>query len=834
MKRLAFNGGEISPAMALRSDMDVYPRSCSRLENFDVHATGGISRRKGFATVANAITDPTAPEKGSILIPYVYSDDKVYLVELSHGLIKVRDSHDNSVVFSHNGLNPDWYCLDLHRVTWQQINSLLLICDPGQRVKQLKMDASGNWSFSEFEFRCPPWATQSAREREITVAMFNGHPYDYTVTFSAEEDPLETSPSRNDILRASFYTAQQKTSSDVPTEKVVRLHESNPLSSSSHILAGARVAFKTSFTKYYICVSAFDADRDFVEGCTLPENYMSSSEPRFIEAEDTAGFEDIAPITGLSATTDVKKGAKLKLVHGYWELYTCVRAFNGEADFTGETDPNEYPEFFVKGHTIGEAMPCRGPWKFHCTGLWNGAYEVRRCYESDQLNAYWEPLGEAYSPIGSPVNTLLSGDESDEECFLRLFITRARWLSDDDVYLAWPPASCQNSLIISPYKRDIHLRFARTDTDSGALIYKDVTPIFWPMSNSFSTNDWSWCAFNSRFGYPALACVHESRLIFAATKAQPQTIWMSRTDDLNNFQTGKLDTSALNLTMSTTTQADICWMLSRGEVIMLGTEDAEWVIDSGGKGITPTSARIVNHGRVGSAHIPAVQAIDRVLYIERGSGRLYQYGYDWNTNAYTSTDLTVFADHIAAQAGGIISGTMQRKPYPRAIFVLADGTLALMTYNSHQQVHAWHRYSTSGFFESVCALPNGTQSDKLYAIVSRNGTRYLECLSESSPYVDGNGSEYQSTVSTTALWPPDADEHKTHTATLYAYVTTPTPAGYLGVRLAEHADYAPLNIAGNLKLGWNKLLSYSSWTDRPHFSLFVNGPAPFELLSLQL
>ncbi|MBQ7022137.1 MAG: hypothetical protein IJN29_01050 [Akkermansia sp.] len=833
MKRLAFNGGEISPAMALRSDMDVYPRSCSLLDNFDVHATGDISRRKGFATVANAITDPTSPELGSILIPYVYSDDKVFLVEASTSSLTVYNAADNSQVASFSGVDK-WYCPNLHRVTWQQINSLLLLCTPSQCVKQLKMDADGNWSLLNFSFKCPPWETTSLREREILLSPHNGK--GYIISFDPAESPLQSSFNVNDYLRASYYIPQQNAQvSDSDLNGIRLLKDGGYLDESSSFNVGDTIALKSSFLKYYVCVSEFDASRDFVAGCNMPENYMSESEPRFIEAEDSSGFDAIPAIYQLAATTDYKKGDKIKIKHSYWLLFTCVRPFNGSADFiTGKRLPSDYPSHFLTGIPIGNALPCKGAWKFHCSGTWYGAYEVRRCYDSPELLALWETLGESFSPIGAPVNTLLSGDESDEECYLRLFITKSRCLADDDISSGLPAESCQNALIVSSFKHDMLLSPMRITGESFSFIFKDISPVKAPLESPFATNDWSWCAFNSRFGYPALACVHESRLIFAATKAQPQTIWMSRTDDLNNFTTGKLDTSALNLTMSTTTQADICWMLSRGEVIMLGTEDAEWIIDSGGKGITPTSARIVNHGRVGSAHIPAVQAIDRVLYIERGSGRLYQYGYDWNTNAYTSTDLTVFADHIAAQAGGIISGTMQRKPYPRAIFVLADGTLALMTYNSHQQVHAWHRYTTNGSIESVCALPNGTQSDKLYAIVSRKGTRYLECLSEDSPYADGNGYEYTSTVSTTALWPPDADEHKTHTATLYAYVTTPTPAGYLGVRLAEHADYAPLNIAGNLKLGWNKLLSNSSWTDRPHFSLFVNGPAPFELLSLQL
>lgn len=85
------------------------------------------------------------------------------------------------------------------------------------------------------------------------------------------------------------------------------------------------------------------------------------------------------------------------------------------------------------------------------------------------------------------------------------------------------------------------------------------------------------------YGFPSLVDVFQQRLVLAATQAQPQTVWLSKTDDLNSFEVGKQDDSALALTLSTTTQNRICWLMAQSSRLLLGTADAEWTV-SGGQG----------------------------------------------------------------------------------------------------------------------------------------------------------------------------------------------------------------------------------------------------------
>lgn len=826
MKRLAFNGGEISPSMALRCDMDTYSRSCTSLLNWEVSPTGGITRRHGMATLTPAHSE------ASRLIPFTYSSDLTYLVEISADLITVRDTGGNAIqTFAANDETSEWGYDDLTKLTWLQLNSILLILSPECQPMQLQIQSDYTWTLTPFSFKTPPWHSITVRDRNIKLTPDAGH---YLAEWDEKETAEETDFDVEDILRVSYYTERQEASATS-----AQLREGNwttfdttdsGLSDSSHFASGDKLALATQpVYELFICTRDFTGSNDFTEGCTSPANYSGGDQPCFMRAEDATGFDSVAAITGLTKSSTYKKGDKIKLRSGYWKLYTCIRPFTAADYIAGKNSPADYPSHFVYGIPVADTLTCRGTWKFHCSGTWFGSYEIRRSYTSGDLTALWETLGESLSLIGSGTNNIISGNEEEEECYMRLFLTSVRY-QGPDIASGWPPDECGNCLVITPYKHDMCL------TAMADGYFKDTSAVKLPLTSTLTTDDWSWCAFNGRYGYPALAILHESRLVLAATDLQPQTIWMSRSDDLNNFAAGGTDNAALHLTMTTQTQAAICWLASRGSSIQLGTEDGEWVVQSStGSALTPSSATIVNHGRIGSAHIPAVSAADRLLYCERGAGRLYQFSYDYSQDAYVSHDVTIFADHILTQGGGITGGTIIRKPFCTAVFTLADGTLALMSYNTHHNVNAWHRWSTEGRIESVCALPNGNKADNLYLITSRGGLRHIERIGEDTPFVDAGRFDYLSEMETTAFTAPDADERKIHTAGLKLFITSDTPAESLTLCTNDqHYTYSPIARRGTLPHGWVTACTLSGYTDRPFVGIRVTGNTPCAILAVQL
>ncbi|MGN0869466.1 MAG: hypothetical protein ACI4O9_08105 [Akkermansia sp.] len=839
MKRLAFNGGEISPAMALRTDMDVYPRSCTTVTNWNIHATGGISRRHGMTHLSE--TDANT----SRLIPYIYSADQTYLIELSAQLLRVRRSSDALILATFEPTDDaPWRYDDLTRVTWLQINSLLLILSPSTPIMQLKCDSGDSWSYLPFEYATPPWQTEDYRDIELTLTP-DGDIYRATYEAITDEngDPItdilpdDTDGATGDILRASYYTERREAYSKA-AELADGLNICTALTTSTIISAGSKIARRDTaaiIDQYYICTKAWAPGNDYTKGYDSPANYPDN----FDRADSSTGFTgDSAPtpITALPTTgSGYSKGDKIIYRQGYWHLYTCIRDFDGTQHLTTSTNPADYPKHFVRGICIGDTIPSGGKWQFYCSGTWYGTYEIRRNYESGALTEQWEPVGESISSIGSAANNIISGNEEEKECYLRLFLTQARFSTDSDPAAALPADYCHNRLIVQPYRHSMQLTVLADGT------MEDSSPLIIPLSTPVTTTDWSWCAFNARYGYPQLATLHESRLVLAATATQPQTLWLSQSDDLNNFTTGDLDTSGMLLTMSTSTQAPICWILSRKDVIMIGTMDAEWILrpTTGGSGLTPSNAKILNQGGIGSAPQPAIAATDRVLYTERGGGRVYDYGYRYESDSYTSGDLTIFADHIADSSGGITGGDILKKPYVSIVFTTGSGQLLLMTYNTMHNVHAWHRYTTNGRIESVAVLPNGNSADRLYLITARpntNGeqTRRIEVIDQDSEhYLDGQENyPYTSVIETTAFSAPDYNDRKTHTSALQAYLLPPLPPPS-SIRCSTGGSYKP-NDRLILAAGWNNFTAATNWHTLPHIGISVTGDTPCTILALQI
>lgn len=85
----SFTGGEISPRLHGRVDIDLYKTGLSRCENMFVYPHGGVSKRGGTRYVA-AVKDST---KTTILHKFNYRDEFQYVLEFGHNYIRFFRSH---------------------------------------------------------------------------------------------------------------------------------------------------------------------------------------------------------------------------------------------------------------------------------------------------------------------------------------------------------------------------------------------------------------------------------------------------------------------------------------------------------------------------------------------------------------------------------------------------------------------------------------------------------------------------------------------------------------------------------------------------------------------
>ena len=693
----------------------------------------------------------TAISENSRLIPYIYTyaadGGQRFLVELSSEVVRVLDYSGKELARFESNDKLEFY-FDSRRCYYKQINNLLIITSTNNQPMVLKRNSLKVWVFEPWKFKHHMWRyNYELRDYPITISREGN---EYHVTFAEKENEWETLKklSHAEHLRASFYVEQQEAE-----EYSVNLREGVQVvlgDIPDTAKPGERFAVPTENTiKYFICIKDWSDADYYTDSLDSPANYPNN----FIQAEnieDMSDAKEVYSVHDVAPGGIVTKGTKIGLKTGYWEYYTCIQDFSSKIE--GFNKFSDYPFYFIKGLTVGKALPSKGEWAFYCSGVWFGCYEIRRNYETDSIyepDKPWEQRAMSFSRNDAASNLQVSGSEKDEVCYVRLFITKSKKMSDDTIAAGFPADSCGNKLIVKNYKHDLILECKPAGEDKVLWSCYDKVQVEW--GATINVTDWSWQAFSKRYGWPLLCEIYNKRLVFASTEDQPQTIWMSRTDDLDNFDTsGSSETAAMALTLNTTSQNPICWLHSQSYRLMLGTSEAEYSISAGQSqaGISNSNAQIEDHSHVGSDGVAALALNDIAMFVERGAGRVYTLQYSFQIDGYTARDASVFAPHIGTEHGGIVEMSSIRKPDTVALFVLGDGQLGLCTHNTFHEINAWHRWVTDGRILSVCGMPDGMSNDKIFLIVKRqkkmaNGTVLSESVSievvdEENGFKDGD------------------------------------------------------------------------------------------------
>lgn len=233
-------------------------------------------------------------------------------------------------------------------------------------------------------------------------------------------------------------------------------------------------------------------------------------------------------------------------------------------------------------------------------------------------------------------------------------------------------------------------------------------------------------AFSDYRGHPESIAIHENRLCFGGTKTTPNTVWLSNTDDFNNFNLGVLTTDALKLTFNALKQNEIKWMCS-GRDLFIGTAENEWSLGSGNQSlpVSPTQFNLKRRTSYGSSDIQALLVNSAVLFLQRENKKIREWYLQENQEDYLAQNLAFVAEHITG--AGIKQIAVQNQPTTIVWMVREDGKLIGLTYERETETFAWHQHVFDGLVESVCVLPNEGNEDDVYLSISKTDNN-IRCL----------------------------------------------------------------------------------------------------------
>lgn len=236
--------------------------------------------------------------------------------------------------------------------------------------------------------------------------------------------------------------------------------------------------------------------------------------------------------------------------------------------------------------------------------------------------------------------------------------------------------------------------------------------------------------FEGEGNYPSQVFFHQQRLGFASTKNRPITIWLSRSGEFESMAASvpPKDDDAIEVTLAATQANRIVWLQPDRTSLAFGTEGSEWTLSpSEGVALTPSTVSFeLQTTNGGSDTVPALSVGGSVLYVQRGSGAVREFAYNYSADKYLGQDLTILARHIVRDVG-IAAWSYQQEPFSVLWCVMSDGSMAGLTYMKEQEIIGWHRHGTDGEFLDVAGIP-GVPDDQLWFLVRRGDAVFVERL----------------------------------------------------------------------------------------------------------
>lgn len=284
--------------------------------------------------------------------------------------------------------------------------------------------------------------------------------------------------------------------------------------------------------------------------------------------------------------------------------------------------------------------------------------------------------------------------------------------------------------------------------------------------------------------YPNVVGKYQQRTYLGNLEVDPSLVLGSQIGFPQNFtkRFPTVDDDSLSFRVDGRKRSDVKHIIDVGAMVVFA-DSGEWIIKGDQSGaILPSSANPEQYSYNGASNLGPIVIGSDAIYVQSQGSIIRSLGFDslaGGRDGFKDADLTAFADHLVDQK--IISAwAYQKTPHSVVWIVLNDGTMLSMTYIKEQQILAFCRHNTDGYYKDVVCVPEN-DSTAVYFIVNRGletgfQTRSIEkmhqrdfsdivdavFLDNSLSYDGRNESAITMTVSGGAAW--NEGEQQTMTA----------------------------------------------------------------------
>lgn len=247
-------------------------------------------------------------------------------------------------------------------------------------------------------------------------------------------------------------------------------------------------------------------------------------------------------------------------------------------------------------------------------------------------------------------------------------------------------------------------------------------------------------------GNPAVVNFFDQRAVFANTPTAVNTLYFSQPGSFFNFNTSRPTQADDSITASLfgTFLNTVKSLVPMSQGLVVFSDKSAWLVTGGGVGAPINAIDILARQQAynGASDLPPIVVNFDILYNQAKGGFIRDLTFNFYTQIYTGTDISVLSSHLF-YGHTIIEWAYSEEPFKMVWAIRDDGIILLLTFLKEQEIVGWsHRDTTNGLFKSVCSvvetvtLSNGLTMnvDAVYTVVQRTinsqTVQYIERVAE--------------------------------------------------------------------------------------------------------
>lgn len=227
--------------------------------------------------------------------------------------------------------------------------------------------------------------------------------------------------------------------------------------------------------------------------------------------------------------------------------------------------------------------------------------------------------------------------------------------------------------------------------------------------------------FDGPGNYPSTVAYYQQRRVYGNTLNNPDTYFMSRPGAFTNFDSSNPTTDDDSITGAPWAQQinGIQFMVPMNPGLVILTGNGAWLLNGGNNAaITPSDQTATSQAYNGCHyHIEPIVINYDALYVQTKGSIVRDLSFNFFQNVFTGTDLTILSNHLF-NYHQLEQWAYAEEPYKLLWAVRDDGIMLSLTYLKEQDVYAWARHDTNGFFVGVCTITE-PPVDATYVITQR-------------------------------------------------------------------------------------------------------------------